>query len=298
MGQSQSAHEQTAEDRSATNQGHAFNHAPAALRIFRFAADSAPRVLELAHVSAFLRECAVEFGSADATLPGAMHHESASGSYYARGRYFRMRAVVERNAARCLWLAAKVLRVYRSGAPMPAVALAPDVTRHDVDWGAEGARRHAELQLTHGGSGLALNQAGRNWHWAQGPVGVTGGKHYFQVSVTDPGYGGVMLGWTISRGGDTDASDKFGAGAAYALHGQLFDCGTAQLDAPANIRTCVIGCLLNLDATPARMTVFVDGRPLAVQCEYNFPKDGRAWYPSAALHASMSSSYRTALHSC
>ena len=41
------------------------------------------------------------------------------------------------------------------------------------------------------------------------------------------------------------------------------------------------------------MTVFVDGKPLAVQCEYDFPKDGRAWYPSVALgHTG------TALHSC
>ncbi len=112
---------------------HAFSHAPAALRIFRFAADTAPRVLELAHVSAFLRECAVEFGSADATLPGAMRCE------YAAKRFFELRAAVERNATRCPWLAAKVLAC-RSGAPMPAAALAPDVTRHDVKWGAEGAR--------------------------------------------------------------------------------------------------------------------------------------------------------------
>jgi hypothetical protein len=38
-----------------------------------------------------------------------------------------------------------------------------------------------------------------------------------------------------------------------------------------------------MDATPARMTVFIDGEPLAVQCEYDFPKDGRAWYPSVGL---------------
>ncbi len=114
---------------------HAFSHAPAALRIFRFAADTAPCVLELAHVSAFLRECAVEFGSADATLPGALRNEHAA------KRYFKLRGVVERNAARCPWLAAKLLEC-RSGAPMPAAALAPDVTRHDVNWGAEGARRH------------------------------------------------------------------------------------------------------------------------------------------------------------
>ncbi len=43
-----------------------------------------------------------------------------------------------------------------------------------------------------------------------------------------------------------------------------------------------MGCLLNMDATPARMTVFVDGEPLETQCEYEFPKDGRAWFPSVA----------------
>jgi hypothetical protein len=154
---------------------HAFNHAPAALRIFRFAADTAPRVLQLAHVSAFLRECAVEFGSADATLPGALRNEHAS------ERFFLLRAVVERNAARCPWLAAKILAC-RSGAPMPAAALAPDVTRHDVDWGADGARRNADvLQLTHGGFGLSRGHSEHTASWAQGPVGVTSGKHFFQV---------------------------------------------------------------------------------------------------------------------
>ncbi len=77
MGASQSTSEQGVRDRSTANQGHAFNHAPAALRIFRFAADTAPRILDIAHISAFLRECAVEFGSADATLPGAMRNEIA-----------------------------------------------------------------------------------------------------------------------------------------------------------------------------------------------------------------------------
>jgi len=41
------------------------------------------------------------------------------------------------------------------------------------------------------------------------------------------------------------------------------------------------------------MTVFVDGEPLAVQCDYDFPKNGRAWYPSVALCEA-----DTALHSC
>ncbi len=150
------------------------------MRIFRLAADSAPRVLEMAHVSELLRECAVEFGSADAALPGALRCD------YAAKRFFELRVVVERNAARCPWLAAKVLAC-RSGAPMPAAALAPDVTRHDVNWGAEGARRDHRLELTHAGYGLAATTNGGNM-WAQGPVGVTSGKHFFQVALTDTGF--------------------------------------------------------------------------------------------------------------
>jgi hypothetical protein len=44
---------------------------------------------------------------------------------------------------------------------------------------------------------------------------------------------------------------------------------------------CTVGCLLNLDA--GAMTVFVDGEPLAEQCEFTFPTDGREWFPSVAL---------------
>jgi hypothetical protein len=168
-------------------QQHAFSHAPAALRIFRFAADSSPRVLEIAHVSAFLRECAVEFGSADATMPGALRCEHAS------RRYFALRDVVERNAARCPWLAAKYLSC-RSGALMPAAALAPDVTRHDVNWGAEGARRHDALQLTHGGFGLALARD-TGGCWAQGPLEVTSGKHFFAVCVSQPRRDRILIGF-------------------------------------------------------------------------------------------------------
>jgi hypothetical protein len=78
------------------------------------------------------------------------------------------------------------------------------------------------------------------------------------------------------------------SGAVFALGGG-FHFGTAPLatdswiDAPENVRPCLVGCLLQLDATPARMTVFVNSEPLAVQCEYDFPKDGRAWYPSVAI---------------
>ncbi len=183
---------------------HAFSHAPAALRIFRFAADSAPRVLELVHLSAFLRECAVEFGSADATVPGATRCD------YVSGRFFALRAVVERNYDCCPWLAAKLLAC-RSGAPMPAAALAPDVTRHDVNWGAEGARRHTWLTPTHGGFGLTCRtrKPYAGWCWSQGPIGVTSGKHFFQVSITASGGGYVVVGFVDDKISVVRNNDKF-----------------------------------------------------------------------------------------
>jgi hypothetical protein len=103
---------------------------------------------------------------------------------YAAKRFFKLRAVVERNAARCWWLAAKLLRAYRSGVPVPATALAPDVTRHDVNWGAEGARRHTEVAASNDGSALTLPNGPAGDAWAQGAVGVKSGKHFFSVTVT------------------------------------------------------------------------------------------------------------------
>jgi hypothetical protein len=208
-------------------------------------------------------------------------------SDHARGRFFWMRDVVERNAARCPWLAEKLLAC-RSGAPMPAAAMAPDVTRHDVNWGAEGARRNERLQLMNDGFGLRLPSD--DFCWAQGPVGVTSGKHYFSVSVNVPRRGCTRVGWV---------SQQQSLGAAYALRGG-FCFGSAPLTspgtnipAPAKDRPCVVGCLLDLDATPARMTVFVAGKPLEAQCEYDFPKDGRAWFPSVSLCEA-----NEELHSC
>jgi hypothetical protein len=263
---------------------HAFNHAPAALRIFRFAADSAPRVLQLAHVSAFLRECAVEFGSADAALPGALRNE------YASGRFFELRYVVARNAARCRWLAAKLLAC-RSGAPVPAAALAPDVTRHDVNWGAEGARRHQDLQLTLGGSRLSRDSTVTGCLWAQGPVGVTRGKHWFSISILQQ-QNGVLVGW-VDRALRVDDNFELGpgveisnaSGADFASSG-FISFGTAPLQraqcesVPPAQCPCSVGCLLDLDA--GAMTVFVDGEPLEEQCEYTFPTD-REWFPTVAV---------------
>jgi hypothetical protein len=278
-------------------QQHAFSHAPAALRIFRFAADTAPRVLELAHVSAFLRECAVEFGSADATLPGALRNE------YARGRFFWLRAAVERNAERCPWLAAKVLAC-RSGAPVPAAALAPDVTRHDVNWGdeyarrhdvnwgAEGARRHASLAVSEGGSALRLTRQVYALAWAQRAVGVTSGKHWFSVSITRSVNGWLKVGWVdraLRTGDDREngpGSRSSPASGANFMPWGLFHFGTAPLSAdqfkrvPGVVCPCTLGCLLDADA--GVMTVFVDGEPLDEQCDYTFPTD-REWFPTVGL---------------
>ncbi len=286
------------EDEPAPQQLHAFNHAPAALRIFRFAADSAPRVLELAHISAFLRECAVEFGSADAALPGALRCE------YTARRYFMVLRSLQYRSWCCPWLAEKVLAC-RSGAPMPAAALAPDVTRHDVNWGAEGASCSNHLHLTYGGFGLSV--ATLAFAWAQGPVGVTSGKHYFHVHlISDFSFGmSAWVGWVDGKTSvgreHVGRKGTLWSGACYNSRTRAsgsFWFGTAPLaadsfiDAPVNARSCTIGCLLDLDATPARMTVFVDGEPLEVQCEYEFPKDGRAWYPTVGTRSHM------ALHSC
>ncbi len=65
-----------------------------------------------------------------------------------------------------------------------------------------------------------------------------------------------------------------------------FDFGTAPLTSdqrkgvPEVPCPCTVGCLLDLDA--CAMTVFVDGEPLAKQCEYTFPTD-REWAPSVGL---------------
>jgi hypothetical protein len=189
-------------------------------------------------VSAFLRECAVEFGSADTALPGAMRNE------FAAGRFFTLRDVVERNAARCPWLAEKVLAC-RSGAPMPAAALAPDVTRHDVNWGAEGARRHANLQLTHGGFGLS--GGARSLCWAQGPVGVTSGKHWFQVSVTG---GAFMVGFV-------DDKIKISSGAWPGMRGT--QCSGAALSSMG---------LLHFGSAPVTVPSFVDA-PICIHVTRN-----------------------------
>jgi hypothetical protein len=67
---------------------------------------------------------------------------------------------------------------------LPEAALAPDVTRHDVNWGAKGTRRNEDLAVSRDGSALTLTRDIFGWAWAQGAVGVKRGKHWFSVTVT------------------------------------------------------------------------------------------------------------------
>ncbi len=138
---------------------------------------------------------------------------------------------------------------------------------------------------------------------------MTSGKHFFQVSFAWRTLGGtVSVGWvddkiTVAEHDLPGLASTQCSGVVYLPSG-LFWFGTAPLadnssaessgvSATPNARQVAIGCLLNLDATPARVTVFVDGEPLAQQCPYDFPKDGRAWFPTAALYGA-----GMALHSC
>jgi hypothetical protein len=214
------------------------------------------------------------------------------GNAFAAKRIFRLRAAVERNTARCEWLAQKVLAC-RSGAPMPAAALAPDVTRHDVNWGAEGAPRHKDLAVSDDGSALRLMSDISGFAWAQGAVGVTRGKHFFQVCVLQSKHDEVRIGF-VDRDLRVDAEKEWGAGSSHspasgATFGLLgrFRFGTVPLSdemrksVPKVECPCSVGCLLDADA--GTMTVFVDGESLEEQCEYKFPTDGREWAPTVAL---------------
>lgn len=261
---------------------HAFDHAPAALRIFRFSTDTAPRILELAHTSAFLRECAVEFGSVDATLPNALRNE------YVANRYFKLRDIVERNQAHCQWLAQRILTC-RSAAPIPTEALATDVTRHDISCDA---LYHPNIVVSPTTLALTIEGDLGAYAWVQGKVGVTNGRHYFSVTVTRIGYGWIKVGWVdrlqtnnhyeYGPGNDNSCA----SGAVFQLCGN-FSFGTAPLATDQRElvssakRPCTVGCLLDVDA--GAMTVFVDGKPRDGQCKYKFPKNGYVWFPSVGI---------------
>jgi hypothetical protein len=181
---------------------------------------------------------------------------------------------------------------------LPAAAMAPDVTRHDVNWGAEGARRHQGLAVSRDGAALAN---GLDWIlWAQGAVGVTRGKHWFSVTVTRSTGGFIKVGWVdrnlrvtdkLRPGDHCELGPSYVAsrasGATFSPRG-FFEFGTAPLArnqkekrVPKVKRPCTVGCLLDADA--GAMTVFVNGKPLKQQCEYKFPNDGREWAPSVGF---------------
>jgi hypothetical protein len=192
---------------------------------------------------------------------------------------------------------------------LPAAALAPDVTRHDVNWGAEGAPRHKDLVVSRDGSALThSSKDGSRWSaWAQGAVGVTRGKHYFSVTVirSETSFS-ATVGWLdrlrvgdVCEVGPAGRSSEFGprdspvvpgcslspaSGATIAPCGLFYFSATQRhyrVKMRAAKRPCTIGCLLDADA--GVMTAFVNGKPLAQQCECRFPTDGRAWYPSVGL---------------
>lgn len=249
---------------------HAFNHAPAALRIFRFAADTVPRVLEIAHVTPFLRECATEFGSADTTLPDLLRRE------YVAGRYFKLRDHVEHNAVHCPWLTAKILAC-RNVSPVPAVALMSDVTRHDVNWRAEGVHHHESIVVSDDGTHLTLTGDFSTPVWAQAAVRVTSGKHWFSVTATKIGW--VTIGWT-ERGLRTNClhcgPELMWYDTKNEISNSVFIDGIWR---PVSF-AFTIGCLLDLDA--GIMTVFGDGRLFRIQPGYKFQADCE-WFPTVGM---------------
>ncbi len=47
--------------------------------------------------------------------------------------------------------------------------------------------------------------------------------------------------------------------------------------------TCTVGALLDLEATPRRMHVWINGEPLDVECPYDFPPTHGPWRPSVCI---------------
>jgi hypothetical protein len=155
---------------------------------------------------------------------------------------------------------------------VPAAALAPDVTRHDVNWGAEGARRHSYVAVSGDGSALTLTSNLLGFAWAQGPVGATSGKHWFSVSVTQSNNCFLRVGWVDRALSFADTSREYGPGNGdTSAAGGVF----------ATKSPCTVGCLLDVDG--GAMTVYLDGERVEQQRTDKFPQDGRAWYPSVGL---------------
>jgi hypothetical protein len=262
---------------------HAFNHAPAALRIFRFAADTVPRILELAHTTAFLRECATELGSADAALPAAMRNDHS--------KRFYMFCLVFDQMHSWNWLSIKLLEC-RNGIVMPVAALAPGVIYHDVNWSEKSARRHTYLNTTFQNGLMSYKGSHEKTCWAQGPVGVTSGKHWFSVTIMHSFPSEVNVGWVdsalqINKNIDNGPGCRHSSasGATFNSWGS-FNFGTAPLSEnqcekfPKINLPCNVGCLLDLDA--GIMTVFIDTNPVKTKSNYKFPRD-RKWFPSIKM---------------
>jgi hypothetical protein len=218
---------------------------------------------------------------------------------------------------------------------LPAAALAPDVTRHDVNWGAKGARRHEYLAVSRDGAALTCTSVARRI-WADAHKrpcrvrmgagrGVRDARHallpghrqavrvrlregrlgrpevadrqrsdivgeFGPGSSSSPASGATFVPDGSSRDGGEEhgpGDDGSPASGAVFMPAGYFDFGTAPLsdykftEVPKVKCPCKIGCLLDADA--GAMTVFVNGKPLKQQCEYRFPSDGLAWYPSVGL---------------
>jgi hypothetical protein len=276
---------------------HAFNHAPAALRIFRFAVNTVPRILELAHTTAFLRECAIEFGSTDATLPVAMENDHAAGRYYTLFNWFG------KNHWCCTWLSQKML-TSRVGALMPLVALMPDVTRHDVNWG-EGALLHEHLQLTHNGFGLKFDEPMDPYNacfpCAKGPVGVTSGKHLFSVTIvrlgTTTSADDIRVGWVAgAREIEGDPDPTYGSGEMFMVSGlpsvnRIIRRTGLRYYLPTR-SSCTIACLLDLDT--GIMTVFIDGEIMETESDYRYHADCE-WFPTVEMGIGYSELYSNSI---
>jgi hypothetical protein len=247
---------------------HALNVAQAALRICRFAADSVERVVDLAHLTEAIRECVLEFGIVDATLPAAMRATRRCGGRNALADRYAGWTDAARDA---FWLASRVVAL-RLGAPMPDRVLQSGVAIHDVQWCDRDARRCSLLAPTHDGFGVTQTDVNHGRSWAQGAVGVSSGAHWFSVALNilaGPG-ASVAIGWVdarlISSQGDRGDPDHCTGGAfsttqerpLWTIASVRFE--KVQLGTPQSVARWqrTVSVLLDCNETPARLRLFVD----------------------------------------
>ncbi len=91
--------------------------------------------------------------------------------------------------------------------------------------------------MTHGGAALRLSRSLFAHAWAQSPVGVTSGKHWFSVTVMRSLYGRVHVGalrTDESEYGPGDSSSP-ASGAKFQPYGRFWF-GTAPLSADQSNR--------------------------------------------------------------